>query len=151
MHLLEREQVLPVSLDQAWEFFSSPRNLNEITPPELGFRIESCEDKPLFDGQIITYRVRLAPLVWVRWVTEIKSVVVRSSFIDEQRAGPYRFWHHRHVFEEVDGGVRMTDTVHYSVGFWFLGEIAHALFVRPKLARIFQFRRDLLSQRFAGR
>ena len=151
VHVLEQEQVLPLTLGEAWKFFSSPRNLDAITPPDLGFRIEHCPGEEMYEGQIITYRVRLAPGVWVRWVTEIKAVVEGRSFVDEQRAGPYRFWHHRHSFEECDGGVRMRDLVHYALPLGPIGGLAHALFVRRKLGWIFSSRRDLLGERFGDR
>lgn len=150
VHVLEQEQELPVGLDQAWDFFSSPRNLDAITPPELGFRIVHCPGERIYEGQIITYRVKLAPAVWVPWVTEIKAVREGRSFIDEQRAGPYRFWHHRHSFEEVNGGIRMHDLVHYALPLGPLGSLAHRLVVRAKLERIFAFRRQMLAGQFRG-
>lgn len=148
IHRLEQRQRLPISLETAWDYFSSPANLNEITPPELGFRITSPPEPAMYEGQIITYRVKVAPLIWIGWVTEIKSVVARRTFIDEQRFGPYKFWHHRHVFEETDGGVIMTDVVHYAMPFGCFGALAHVLFVRSKLKRIFDFRRRMLEERF---
>lgn len=148
VHLLEQEQVLPVSLAEAWDFFSSPHNLDAITPEEVGFVLERCEAGPMYEGQIITYLIRLAPLVRVRWVTEIKAVAELSAFIDEQRSGPYKFWHHRHSFEEVAGGVLMRDRVNYAVGFGPIGELAHLLFVRRKLETIFAHRRAILAERF---
>ena len=150
LHSLEREQVLPVTMEQAWEFFSSPANLNEITPGELGFQITSPPCAEMFDGQIITYRVKIAPGVWMPWVTEIKCVDSGRSFVDEQRFGPYRFWHHRHHFEPAEGGVRMRDTVHYGLPLGPLGGLAHALFVRRKLEWIFNFRKQVLKERFGA-
>lgn len=150
IHVLEQEQRLPISITEAWDFFSSPRNLDAITPPELGFRIESLRSESMHEGQIITYRVKVLPGVWIPWVTEIKAVEEGRSFIDEQRFGPYRFWHHRHVFEEVEGGVLMKDLVHYAMPFRPLGELGHGLFVRPKLERIFEFRRKVLEERFGA-
>jgi ligand-binding SRPBCC domain-containing protein len=150
VHQLHQQQILPVSMAEAWDFFSSPANLDEITPPDLGFHITSPLPPKMFEGQIITYRVKIAPLVWVPWVTEIKCVDEGRSFIDEQRFGPYKFWHHRHSFEPVEGGVRMTDLVHYGLPFGVFGSIAHALFVRRKLQWIFGFRKQLLAQRFGG-
>lgn len=150
IHSLEQVQVLPISMEQAWDFFSSPANLNEITPPDLGFQITTRLPPRMYEGQIITYRVKIAPLLWVPWVTEIKAVEGGRSFIDEQRFGPYAFWHHRHLFEEVEGGVRMTDSVHYGLPFGPLGAIAHPLFVRRKLEWIFRYRRELLAKRFGG-
>ena len=150
VHTLEREQWLPISIEEAWAFFSTPRNLDRITPPDLGFRIKSLPSEEMYEGEIITYQVKILPGLWVPWVTEIKSVQEGHSFIDEQRSGPYKFWHHRHSFEEADGGTRMKDLVHYSIGFWPFGEVAHALFVKKKLQWIFDFRRKILEEEFGS-
>ena len=150
MHTLVQEQVLPTTLDQTWDFFSSPGNLDAITPDDLGFQTTSPPCGKMFEGQIITHRVKIAPAVWVSWVTEIKCIDEGRSFVDEQRYGPYKFWHHHHRFEVVDGGVLMTDTVHYALPFGPFGTIAHWVFVRRKLERIFDFRRQVLAQRFGG-
>ena len=148
IHALEQEQFLPISMAEAWEFFSSPRNLDAITPPELGFRIESLRSEKMHEGQIIIYKVKIMPGVWIPWVTEIKAVDEGESFVDEQRFGPYKFWHHRHWFEEVEGGVLMKDLVHYAMPFWPFGELGHGVFVAPKLKTIFGFRREILEKRF---
>lgn len=148
VHLLEQTQVFPISIGEAWSFFSSPANLDAITPPDLGFRIVSRLPPRMYEGQIITYRVKLAPFVHVTWVTEIKAVDEGRSFIDEQRFGPYAFWHHRHVFETVEGGVRMTDAVHYGLPFGPFGSIAHRVYVRRKLEWIFGYRKRVLEERF---
>lgn len=150
LHSLAREQCFPITLDTAWEFFSSPRNLDEITPGELGMKIVSLPGEKMYEGQIITYRVKILPGVWVPWVTEIKAVDEGRSFVDEQRFGPYKFWHHRHSFEEIPGGVRMRDLVHYGLGFGPGGALAHAVFVRSKLESIFAFRREMLARRFGS-
>lgn len=151
LHSLCREQILPISLAEAWDFFSSPRNLDSMTPPEFGFRIVHCSSGKMHEGQIISYKVKILPGIWVPWVTEIKAVEEGRSFIDEQRFGPYKFWHHRHRFEEVEGGVKVCDLVHYIMPFGPLGTIAHALFARKKLQRIFDFRREVLERRFPRR
>jgi ligand-binding SRPBCC domain-containing protein len=151
IHTLRQEQILPISIEEAWEFFSSPANLDAITPADLGFEITCPLPPRMFEGQIITYRVKVAPLVWLPWVTEIKCVEDGRSFIDEQRFGPYKFWHHRHAFEPVDGGVLMTDVVHYALPFGPFGEIARALFVRRKLEWIFGYRKKWLAERFGGK
>lgn len=148
LHILKQEQFLPIDLDEAWEFFSSPHNLDAITPDDLGFQITSPDVGPMHEGQIITYKVKLAPLVWVNWVTEIKAVEPLKAFVDEQRFGPYRFWHHRHHFEAVDGGVRMSDLVHYGLPGGPFAAIPHVLFVRRKLQWIFGQRRKMLEERF---
>ncbi len=150
IHTLEQQQTLPIGLDEAWAFFSSPANLEKITPADIGFEITSPLEERMFEGQIITYRVRIAPLVRITWVTEIKCVVEGRSFVDEQRFGPYRFWHHRHQFEPVPGGVLMRDKVHYALPFGPLGALAHLLFVRRKLEWIFASRQRILTE-FFGR
>lgn len=150
IHRLERSQFLSISIRRAWEFFSSPSNLDLITPPELGFEITGGAGTPIHEGQILTYRVRIAPGVRMVWVTEIKAVAEGVQFVDEQRFGPYKFWHHRHVFEETPDGVRMTDIVHYALPFGWIGGVAHLFFVRPKLERIFEYRRSKLTEWFGN-
>jgi len=150
IHRLTSSQKLPIQMELAWDFFSSPANLDSITPPELGFKILGDPPARMHEGQIICYKVRVAPLVWVSWVTEIKAVEEGRSFIDEQRFGPYAFWHHRHTFESIEGGVLASDEVHYALPFGPFGAIAHPIMVKPKLARIFQFRREELTRRFGA-
>ena len=104
IHRLESEQWLPISLQEAWDFFSVPGNLDRITPEDMSFEILSGEKEPTFAGQIITYRIRPFLGIPMNWVTEITQAVSGSHFIDEQRFGPYRFWHHLHRFSEKDGG-----------------------------------------------
>ncbi len=130
--------------------FSSPRNLDEITPGDLGFKIVSLPGEKMYEGQIITYKVMIVPGIWVPWVTEIKAVDEGRSFVDEQRFGLYKFWHHRHTFEEVPGGVLMRDLVHYGFGFGPFGAIAHAVFVAAKLKSIFDFRKLELTRKFGS-
>jgi len=148
VHVLKQEQVLPITMEEAWAFFSSPRNLDEITPDDLGFRIVHLPGEKMYEGQVIEYKVKIAPGFWVPWVTEIKTVKEGSAFVDEQRFGPYKLWHHLHTFEKVEGGVKMVDLVHYVLPLWPFGEIGHGMFVRPKLERIFGFRRKVLEERF---
>lgn len=150
IHKLEQQQVLSITPEAAWEFFSSPANLEEITPEDVGFEITSPLAGKMFEGQIITYRVKLAPALRLSWVTEIKCVDAGRSFVDEQRFGPYKFWHHRHEFTSVPGGVMMRDTVHYALPFGPLGALAHAIFVRRKLEWIFHCRKQILITRFGG-
>lgn len=151
IHRLRHEEILPVELGKAWGFFAKPENLDDLMPPEMRFKIESIPEEKMYEGEIIAYRIRLAPLVWMRWVTEIKSVEEGECFIDEQRAGPYRFWHHLHRFEAVDGGTKVTDMVHYAVGWGIFGEIAHGIFVRRQLEKIFAFRREKMGELFGGK
>ncbi len=150
IHTLEQQQTLPISLNEAWAFFSTPANLEKITPADIGFEITSPLEYQMFEGQIITYRVKLAPLLRLSWVTEIKCVVEGHSFVDEQRFGPYKFWQHRHEFEAVPDGVLMRDKVHYALPFGPFGALAHGLFVRRKLEWIFASRQRILTEYFAA-
>lgn len=149
IYQLKREQTLRCSIDQAWSFFSTPRNLDRLTPDSVGFKITHCTSEVMHQGQMIAYKVKVAPLIWVSWLTEITSVNDHSSFIDEQRIGPYKIWHHIHRFEAQDDDVLMTDEVTYVMPFGFLGKIAHALFVKRKLQHIFAERQRLTDAIFS--
>ncbi len=138
---LKTIQTLPVSLQTAWDFFSSPANLKEITPDNLGFNIISKHHgKNMYAGQIIEYKVSPVLGIPLYWMTEITHVENLKYFVDEQRFGPYSMWHHQHHFKSVEGGVEMTDIVHYKLPFWFLGDIANNLFVHKQLQGIFNYR-----------
>jgi ligand-binding SRPBCC domain-containing protein len=149
VYSLKTIQKLPITLEQAWDFFSSPANLKEITPDNLGFKIVSQHhgDK-MYAGQIIEYTVSPVLGIPMYWMTEITHVEDKKYFVDEQRFGPYSMWHHQHHFKTVDGGVEMTDIVHYKLPFWFLGDIAHYLFVNKQLKNIFDYRYKIVEQKF---
>ncbi len=141
VYSIKTVQLLPVSIDTAWDFFSSPANLKNITPPSLGFDIISkYHGDKMYPGQIIEYKVSPVLGIPLYWMTEITHVEDKKYFVDEQRFGPYSLWHHQHHFKEVANGVEMTDIVHYKLPFWFLGDIAQALFVKKQLKAIFDFR-----------
>lgn len=153
IHRLERTQTLPICLNDAWQFFSDPKNLDELTPADMPFEITSGADEAMFTGQMITYRIQIFPGIWKTWVTEITAIEDRSYFIDDQRFGPYALWHHLHRFEpiELDNGdqaVKLIDRVTYALPFGPIGEIAHAIFVKRKLQSIFDFREQAMTERF---
>ncbi len=146
VHCLRREQFLPISLDEAWPFFSTPRNLEAITPDFLRFRITSAVPDETYSGLIISYRIAAVAGVPMTWVTEIKHVEPLRRFVDEQRIGPFRLWFHEHRFDPVEGGMIMSDTVHYVMPWGWLGDWVHTLFIRRRLNAIFDFRHDYLAQ-----
>jgi ligand-binding SRPBCC domain-containing protein len=149
VYSLKTIQKLPITLEQAWDFFSSPANLKEITPDNLGFKIVSQHHgHKMYAGQIIEYTVSPVLGIPMYWMTEITHVENKKYFVDEQRFGPYSMWHHQHHFKTVDGGVEMTDIVHYKLPFWFLGDIAHFLFVNKQLKNIFDYRYKIVEQKF---
>ena len=144
----ETVQYVHASLDECWGFFSSPNNLQKITPTDMGFVITDYDGKPMYAGQIIQYKV--SPLLGINlsWMTEITQVVDKSYFIDEQRFGPYSLWHHKHFFEATDKGTKMTDVVHYALPLGFLGRIMNTLIVKNKLKAIFDFREKKVNEMF---
>ncbi|MEO6315845.1 MAG: SRPBCC family protein [Chitinophagaceae bacterium] len=141
VYSLKTIQKIPGSLADVWAFFSDPNNLKSITPAHLRFNVISKHHgNKMYAGQIIEYTV--SPLLGIPlyWMTEITHVKDSVYFIDEQRYGPYSMWHHQHHFKSIEGGVEMTDIVHYKIPFWFLGDAANALMVRSQLRKIFTFR-----------
>lgn len=149
VYSLRRTQFIPAGIEQVWEFFSNPANLAEITPSYMKFRVTSPPHKgSIYPGQMITYKVSPVLGIPLTWVTEITHVADGKMFVDEQRKGPYTMWHHEHHFEEVEGGVLMTDVVYYSLPLWILGNIAHAVFVRRQLNGIFKFREQVVKKFF---
>ncbi len=148
IYTMEVRQFVNVSLAEAWDFFSSPGNLSKITPPQMGFIITSGIPAKMHPGQIITYKVSPIRGITTNWVTEITHVIEGVFFVDEQRFGPYRMWHHEHHFEVQGDGILMTDRVSYKLPFGFLGRIAHSLFVKNQLKQIFEYREVYLSKAF---
>lgn len=148
IHYLRREQFIPAPLEKVWEYFSDPKNLNEITPPDMRFEILCGGEAKMHAGQIIEYRVEFLRGLRSLWLTEISQVREGEYFVDEQRVGPYRFWHHAHYFTSVSGGVRMTDQVTYAVPFGVLGDVVNALWIRGRLAEIFNYRARKIAELF---
>ena len=149
VYTLKRTQFLPISLEEAWDFFSTPRNLKEITPDHMKFDIKyiSGGDR-MYAGQLIRYIVYVLPGMPVRWTTEITHVKEPYYFVDEQRFGPYAMWHHQHHFKEVDGGIEMIDEVNYAIPFGWIGQLANWLFVSRKVNAIFDYRFEVLENKF---
>lgn len=149
VHSFKRVQLIPVSLQKAWDYFSSPANLQSITPADLRFEIISQHHgNSMYAGQIIEYKVRPLLGIPLYWMTEITHVVEERYFIDEQRYGPYSLWHHQHHFKEVAGGVEMTDIIHYKLPLGWLGDLVHPLLVKKKLEDIFRYRYQKVEEMF---
>jgi len=149
-YTLHFTQKMPITLEKAWEFFSSPLNLSKITPKNMSFVVTSdyTEQTKMYEGMIITYKV--APLLGIKmdWMTEITTVRDKKYFIDEQRFGPFKFWHHEHHFEEIDGGVLMTDKLTYGIPFGIIGQLANAILVAKQTQEIFDYRVKAVDELF---
>ncbi len=149
-YTLHFTQKMPISLEEAWDFFSSPLNLSKITPKSMSFVVTSdyTAQTKMYEGMIITYKV--APLLGIKmdWMTEITTVRDQKYFIDEQRFGPFKFWHHEHHFEEIDGGVLMTDKLTYGIPFGIFGQLANAIIVAKQTQEIFDYRVKAVDELF---
>lgn len=151
IYSIKTVQKIPISLENAWDFFSKPDNLKEITPNNLGFNIVSKHHgTKMYPGQIIEYTVRPILGIPLYWMTEITHVADQQYFVDEQRFGPYSLWHHQHHFKAIEGGVEMTDIVHYKLPLWFLGDIANIIMVKAQLRGIFNHRYKAVDERFGS-
>lgn len=145
----EWNQFIPRPLDEVWEFFSRPENLNEVTPKDMNFEILSdISNQPMYEGMIINYKVTPFLGIKMRWTTEIQRIKEGKYFVDEQRFGPYAMWHHEHHFEEKDGGVYMKDLLHYAIPYGPIGNIANWLIVKNKIDEIFDYRFKAVEELF---
>lgn len=149
MYTLESIQNVPININTAWEFLSDPGNLSRITPSSMDFRITSEHRfQKMYPGLIISYTVKPLAGIPLNWVTEITHVNEPFHFVDEQRSGPYKFWHHQHFLKEIPGGTQMRDIVHYALPMGILGNMANMLFIKNQLKTIFQFRKLKLIELF---
>lgn len=148
-YYLHREQVLNISQQEAWSFFSSAKNLSKITPPEMSFQILSeISDKPVYSGMEINYIVKPIFGIPLKWKTLIDTVNEPNYFTDKQLKGPYKIWEHSHHFKITEKGLLMTDDVKYQLPFSVFGQLAHWLFVKKKIEQIFDFRYKVLEKMF---
>ncbi len=150
-YILEREQLLPISVDEAWDFFSSPKNLSKITPDYMGFEIKSELPPRMYSGLKVAYTVKPLLGLPMRWVSEIDEVDEPKYFVDRQLKGPYKLWVHQHFIEETSKGVKVSDRVEYALPLGILGQIAHWLFVKRQLNGIFDYRKKVLSKLFSDK
>ena len=148
MYKLHTKQKVPISLQEAWDFLKSPKNLEKMTPASMGFKIIDGADKPTYAGQLISYEVTPLLGIKTKWVSKITQVEHLNYFTDEQLYGPYALWHHTHFIKEIEGGVEMEDLIYYKVPLGFLGRLVHPILVKPQLDKIFEFRRQKLIELF---
>ena len=144
------EQKINASIDEIWDFISSPTNLKEITPAYMGFDIISTKQpsKKMYEGMIIGYKISPFPGIKTTWITEITHIRDKEFFIDEQRMGPYIMWHHQHFIRPIENGVLMTDIVSYQPPFGVIGAIANKLMIQSKLKQIFDYRTAAFEKKF---
>jgi ligand-binding SRPBCC domain-containing protein len=148
MYQLKTKQIIPTDLETCWDFFSSPKNLKKITPNYMGFEVLLEIPEKMYAGLMIEYEVKPLLGIPMKWITEITHVDELKFFVDEQRKGPYKIWHHEHHFKQVENGIEMTDIVSYEIPFGILGKIAHPLLVKKKLTEIFDYRFQKVEEIF---
>lgn len=148
IYRMEHTQHLDVSLEEAWSYFSNPVNLSDITPSWLHFRISSSLPEKIYPGLIITYQIKPIARIPLTWATEVTHVKEKEYFVDEQRFGPYAFWHHQHHFRQLANSIEMTDIVHYGLPLGIIGQLSHFFLVRDKVKDIFQYRRKKIKKIF---
>jgi len=149
IHQINREQIIQTDLKAAWEFISSPKNLDLITPEDMSFEIVTEVPETMYNGLLIEYRVGIPLIGKQTWLTELKHIREQHSFVDEQRIGPYKIWYHYHEVTEVEGGVRFVDHVNYVVPFGPFGAIAQAVYIRQQLKHVFDYRAEAMQKYFA--
>jgi ligand-binding SRPBCC domain-containing protein len=151
-YLLKTEQAIPISLNEAWDFFSSPLNLAKITPGEMNFVITSNynADSKVYPGMIITYTITPILGIKMNWMTEITHVKEGEYFVDEQRFGPYALWHHQHHFKKFEGGVLMTDILNYAIPYGRIGRLANTVSIGKQIKKIFAYRQKAIEEIFGA-
>ena len=140
MYELYRELNVKTTRKEAWNFIRNPANLNKITPNDLSFEIISDIPEEMYEGMLVEYKVNILGIGKQEWVSELQHIVPETSFVDEQKIGPYKLWYHYHAIEDVEGGVKLIDRVSYQTPFGILGKIAHILFIKKMLNKIFNYR-----------
>jgi ligand-binding SRPBCC domain-containing protein len=150
IHTLNRTTVVKAPLNQVWDFIATPSNLNRITPENMSFEVISYLPEVMVEGLLIQYSVKIPLFGRWNWLTEIKHIQEGHSFVDEQRAGPYRFWYHYHEIQPHRDGTQIIDRVTYQMPFWLVGELVNILLVQRQLKEIFDFREKAFKQLLSG-
>lgn len=148
LYELDYTQRLPIELPEAWDFFSRPENPEWLTPPEMNFKITHAAPTEIHAGAIIGYTVTPLLGIPLTWVSEITQVIPQQMFIDQQRLGPYRMWHHQHWFKAIPGGVEIRDWIHYILPLAPFSQLFHGWVVGRPLRQVFEYRQRALEKRF---
>ena len=148
IYRLKSIQRVKAPIEEVWDFFSKPSNLQNITPKDLDFKITSGTNENMTQGDIITYRIQVLPFIANNWVTEITAVNPLHSFVDEQRVGPYSIWHHKHSFEKNGDETIMTDEVYFKLPLEPFSKLLFNLYIKKKLTNIFSHRSEIVEKLF---
>lgn len=151
IYTLIKKQIIKSDINTCWDFFSNPANLEHITPPDLGLEVITTLPEKMYQGMIIEYKVNPFPGIKQTWITEITHVDKPNYFVDEQRFGPYKFWHHQHHFNKLDDNrTEISDIVNYALPFDPFSRIINTLLVSKRLEDIFSYREKVLTNKFGN-
>jgi len=149
MQRITDELLIPIPLDEAWDFFTNPRNLAKLTPKEMNFRhVFEPDAERVYKGMYLVYKVSPIGGIPLTWVTEITEVLPKKRFVDDQINGPFAKWHHIHEFEDRGDQTLIRDILYYEMPLGFLGSMAHWLFAKKQVAQIFSFRKERMEELF---
>jgi ligand-binding SRPBCC domain-containing protein len=145
---LYRRQALALTVQEAWDFFSSPYNLNEITPDFFNVTVTSKVPERIYGGLMISYDMKAVFGISMAWLSEISHCDEPKRFVYEQRIGPFKFWSHEVCLTEQDGGIVMEDIVFYAMPLGFIGQFINKILIAGKLEQIFTVRQHYLAARW---
>ncbi len=148
IYCLNRSINIPVTESEAWNFFSNPNNLSVITPKSMNFEVSKVDTDNIYNGQHIHYTVSPLFGISMKWTSLILDVVKQKCFTDVQVNGPYKYWHHKHIFEKISGGIKVIDKIHYALPFGCIGSILHPILVKNRLDQIFGYRNSKIKEIF---
>ena len=151
IYSLETKQIIDRPIEEIWSFFTNPKNLNQLTPSDMNFKILSGNSDDFYEGKIISYSVNPFKFYNIKWVTEITKIKKNDFFIDEQRFGPYKMWHHEHHFiKNNDNTTTIYDKVIYKLPYGIIGKLSHKLFIKKRLLEIFNFRKKTIKKLYTN-
>lgn len=151
VYQLQDELFINAPLNEVWDFFSDPRNLQKITPDHMGFKhVYEPDAEKVYPGMLLVYKVSPILGIPLTWITEITQVEPQKRFVDDQVKGPFGLWHHIHEFDEVEGGTLARDILYYRMPFGILGQLAHSFTVAKQTKEIFKFRKAAVEKIFGS-
>lgn len=148
IHSFQQTQLLHMSREEAWLFFSNPQNLPILTPDWMHLRMVGDLAETIYEGMLIKQKIKPLLGIPLTWETEITEIEEYVYFIDEQRVGPYKLWQHEHRLHETSNGIKLIDRLHYALPCGLLGELVHQLTVKRKITEVFAYRYKTLEQLF---
>lgn len=145
--VLVSRQYIPVPPEKLFEYFSEAKNLEELTPGFLNFKIKSMSTDQIQEGTLIDYRLKIHG-VPAKWRARIEDWQPPKRFVDLQIKGPYSLWHHTHEFEKLGDGTLMTDRVRYRLPLGRIGWLGGGAFVARDVRKIFNYRKEIIDRKY---